>query len=120
MTSPTRTSEVGSAPERGVVVWGWSGCPSHDDAIARLRDVLVELGRPDEPVDVRWVENDEDAVAARFVGSPTIRVDGVDIVPPASDDGFGLTCRVYRTVDGRFSPLPERDVVLSRLRELLG
>lgn len=101
-----------------VVVLTWEGCPSHDDAIDRLSSVLAELGRPDEPVEVRWIESDADAVAERFVGSPTFRVDDVDIVDPG-EDGYGLTCRVYRTPDGRFSPLPARDVMAARIGELL-
>lgn len=112
MTSPTPTSDI--------VLWSWSGCPSHDEAVARLRSVLDELGRAEEPVEVRWVETSADADASAFVGSPTIRVRGEDVVPPAPDEPFGLTCRVYRTTDGRFSPLPDRTVLADRLRELLG
>lgn len=106
------------APAR-VEVLTWSGCPSHDDALARLDSVLTELGRSEEPVTVRWVESDEEAQAARFVGSPTFRIDGEDIVDPGAE-GYGLTCRVYRSPDGRFSPLPTREVMLARVGELLG
>ncbi len=106
------------APAR-VEVLTWSGCPSHDDALARLGSVLTELGRPEEPVIVRWVESDEEAQTARFVGSPTFRVDGRDIVDPG-DEGFGLTCRVYRRPDGRFSPLPALEVMRERIGALLG
>jgi hypothetical protein len=42
----------------------------------------------------------------RFVGSPTIRVDGVDVQPPVGEP-FGLTCRVYHRRDGRVSPTPD-------------
>lgn len=111
MTSPTPTSDV--------VLWTWSGCPSHDDTHARLRSVLDEIGRTDEPIEVRWVETERDATESAFVGSPTIRVRGDDVIPPALDEPFGLTCRVYRTSDGRFSPLPDRTVLSERLRELL-
>jgi hypothetical protein len=41
-----------------------------------------------------------------FVGSPTIRIDGDDIVPPG-DEPTGLTCRIYHTRAGRISPLPD-------------
>ncbi|WES63293.1 hypothetical protein P0L94_12585 [Microbacter sp. GSS18] len=101
-----------------IVVLSWPGCGSHDDALALVADALAELGRPDEPVVVRWIETPEDAEAARFVGSPTIRVDDVDIVPPQAER-YGLTCRVYPDAEGRLAPLPPRDTVLERLRELL-
>lgn len=97
----------------------WSGCPSHDDAIARLNDVLAEIGRPDHAVEVVWVETDEAAQTHGFVGSPTFRVRGEDVVPVGDDALFGLTCRVYRTPAGRFSPLPDRGELVSRLEQLL-
>ena len=40
----------------------WDGCPSHDDALADLRDVLRELGRDDEPVHKRSIDTDEQAL----------------------------------------------------------
>ena len=53
-------------------------CPSHDLALERLREVMAEEGIPGE-VEVLKVETDEQARELRFVGSPTIRVDGKDI-----------------------------------------
>ena len=79
----------------------WEGCPSHPDALADLRAALGE----DVPIAVREVETEEQAVAEGFPGSPTIRVDGVDLFP--IDDPPGLSCRVYRLADGRFSPTPD-------------
>jgi hypothetical protein len=45
----------------------------------------------------------------RFLGSPTVRVDGRDVEPGADErDEFALACRVYRTQDGlRGQPDPE-------------
>jgi hypothetical protein len=37
----------------------WEGCPSHDEALADLREVLRELGREDEPVHKRSIDTDE-------------------------------------------------------------
>ena len=56
---------------------------------------------------MREVRTDADAGRERFVGSPTIRVDGRDVQPPDGEPA-GLTCRVYRLRDGRISPLPDR------------
>jgi hypothetical protein len=79
----------------------WEGCPSHPAALSALRAILGD----DVPVAVREIVTEEEAVAARFPGSPTIRVDGVDLFP--SDEPPSLTCRVYRLADGRFSPTPD-------------
>ncbi len=115
MISPTRTSNPGSTR---VVLWSWSGCPSHDDALRLLHDALDELGRPQEPIEVRWVETEDEAERNRFVGSPTFRVDGADVVP-AGDEQFALTCRIYRSASGRVSPLPERSTLVAALAERL-
>jgi hypothetical protein len=79
----------------------WDGCPSHPAALADLR---VLLG-PGVDVSLREVVSEEDAAVLGFSGSPTIRVDGVDLFP--IDDPPGLTCRIYRLRDGRFSPTPD-------------
>jgi len=113
MTSPIPTSD------RGVEILSWSGCPSHDDALAQLERVLASIGRAEVPVTTRWVETDEAAAAERFVGSPSYRVDDQELVPAAESESFALTCRVYRRRDGRFSPLPDdadlRDALLAAL-----
>jgi hypothetical protein len=84
-------------------------CPSHDLALERLREVMDEEGIPGE-VEVIKVETEDQARQLRFVGSPTIRVDGQDIDPP-SDPRYALTCRAYRLEDGRISPLSSKDMI---------
>jgi hypothetical protein len=93
----------------------WDGCPSHPQALAELRGVLAELGLDPEDVRVREVASELDAEAEGFVGSPTIRVDGRDIEPPGVEP-TGLTCRVYRLRDGRYSPTPDPAVVREALQ----
>ena len=47
------------------------------------------------------VEDADAAEAERFLGSPTIRVDGEDVEPSASErTDYGLECRLYETPDG--------------------
>jgi len=100
------------------LLW-WEGCPSHQRALADLREVLDALGLDPDAVDVRHVGTDDEAAAEGFVGSPTIRVDGRDVQPPA-EEPVGLTCRVYRRRDGRISPTPDpadvRDAIVRATR----
>ncbi len=84
----------------------WAGCPSYPKALSDLRLALVESGLDPGCVIVSEVKYEGDAAAERFVGSPTIRIDGVDVQPPL-DEPVGLTCRVYRRRDGRISPTPD-------------
>jgi hypothetical protein len=94
------------------LLW-WEGCPSTDHALESIRDALVELGLGDTDVRLVEIRSDEQAQAAGFVGSPTILIDGIDLVKLAGAGGAGepdspmLTCRLYRRRDGRISPTPD-------------
>lgn len=96
----------------------WEECPSHEEALARLRAALQEEG-VFAPVEVIRVETEEQAEALRFPGSPTIRFNGKDIVPMPEGTRFFLTCRVYHLEDGRVSPLPSKEMIRRALREAL-
>ena len=66
-----------------------------------VRDAGVE-----DPIELRRIESPEAAEAERFLGSPTVRIDGEDIDPGARDrSDFGLKCRLYRS-DAAASGLP--------------
>jgi hypothetical protein len=104
---------------QAVELLAWSQCPSHDEAHARLTSLLRDLGRTDVAVDVRWVETDDQAAAEHFVGSPTFRWRGQDLLPPEAGTPVGLACRVYRRRDGRPSPLPDPDDLRDAVRSAL-
>jgi hypothetical protein len=93
----------------------WEGCPSYAKAHAQLRASLIDAGLDPDGVILREIETEADAEAHQFVGSPTIRIDGVDVQPPHGEP-TGLTCRVYRLRDGRISPTPDPADVRDALR----
>ena len=97
----------------------WDGCPSHPQALADLRDAMAAVGLDADQVTIREVASDERAGRERFVGSPTIRVDGEDIDPPRGEEPTGLTCRVYRLRDGRYSPTPDPAIVRAALENAM-
>jgi len=97
----------------------WLGCPSYDEARADLRAALDELGRPEIEIALIEITTDAQAAEHEFVGSPTVRVDGIDPVPPPPGEPTGLTCRVYRRRDGRYSPTPDPADLRDALRRLL-
>jgi hypothetical protein len=94
-------------------------CPSREPALERLRQVLAEEGIEAE-VEIVEVETDAQAEQLRFMGSPTILVEGRDIDPPPPGAQFALTCRVYRREDGRISPLPPSELIRRSLRAAAG
>ena len=96
------------------LLW-WDGCPSHPQALEALRRTMEEEGLDPQSVEVREVATDGQAESEGFVGSPTIRIDGEDILP-VEGELIGLACRVYRLRDGRPSPVPDPEDVRAALR----
>ena len=86
----------------------FEGCPNHERLLPRLNE-LVAGADPDAVVELRRVESIEAAERERFLGSPTVRIDGVDVEPGAADrTDFGLKCRLYRSDEGTSGLPPER------------
>jgi proline dehydrogenase len=74
-------------------------CPHSERAERILRETLSVDGR--EPSVNRIYVNDLDhAAGLGFHGSPTIRIDGRDIVPVPADMPVHLGCRLYMQPDG--------------------
>ena len=66
------------------------------------------------------MESPEAAAEERFLGSPSVRVDGVDVDPGAAGrDDFGLKCRLYSTGAG-LQGTPPDEWVLEALRGATG
>lgn len=93
----------------------YEDCPSHEEALARLHGAIAEEGVTAEAEIIR-LETDEEAQRYRFVGSPTILVEGRDIDPPPGGAQYALTCRAYRREDGRITPLPPVELIRRALR----
>jgi hypothetical protein len=71
-------------------------CPFVTLAIERVRAVVARLSL-DLDFEIRLVRIDTmaDAVSRRFRGSPSVRVDGVDVDPRASSRPLGTHARRY-------------------------
>jgi hypothetical protein len=94
----------------------WDGCPSHPEALEQLKGALRDEGLDPDAVEGREIETDDQAHEERFPGSPTIRIDGEDVVPPGDGEPMTLTCRVYRLRDGSPSPTPDPDDLRDAVR----
>jgi hypothetical protein len=76
---------------------------------------MEEVDLDPDSIEVREVDTEDAARREEFVGSPTIRIGGVDIQPPSDGQPTGLTCRVYLRSDGRVSPLPDQQEIRDAL-----
>lgn len=93
----------------------FDGCLSYEALLPDLGALLRREG-VDERVELRQVESAEAAERERFLGSPTVRVDGTDIDPGAGErEDFGLKCRLYRTAEGT-SGMPPEEWIVEALR----
>lgn len=86
----------------------FDGCPSFETLLPRVRAIVAEHGGDPDGIMLRAVETLEAAEATRFLGSPSVRVDGRDVDPTAGQrDDFGLKCRLYRSAEGQSSTPPD-------------
>lgn len=72
-----------------------SECPSHSAAVKLVKDILAAEGVATDIHEV-LVRDAQMAGELKFVGSPTIRINGRDVAgeaPPG--EKFALSCRLY-------------------------
>ena len=93
-----------------VEVLFFEGCPNHRAAVDLARRVVAEVA-PDARVEEVEVWNNEEAERLRFLGSPTIHIDGVDVEPESrSRADYAMSCRLYRGFG-----LPPREMIEAAL-----
>ncbi len=78
----------------------FQGCPNHERSRELVERIAAEL-RLQPAIEMVEVADPEAAARLRFLGSPSVRVDGRDVEPAAEQrDDFALACRVYRSERG--------------------
>lgn len=78
----------------------FEGCPNHEPARALVERIAAEL-RVEPRIELLEVVDVGAAIEERFLGSPTVRVDGRDVEPGADERlDFVFACRVYRSERG--------------------
>lgn len=94
----------------------FDGCPNHKPAVERVQQLLREEGVSAGVLEVN-VSDTSIAQKVGFLGSPSVRVNGLDVEPEArAASENGMMCRTY-AVDGRREGLPSREVLRHAIRE---
>ncbi len=91
----------------------FKGCPNHRPTVDLVRTVVADLRLHAEIKEVE-VRNTDDAKRLRFLGSPSVHINDVDIEPEArmrTDYPFG--CRMYGA-----SGVPPRALLEAALKEV--
>jgi copper chaperone CopZ len=92
----------------------FQGCPNHVPTVSLVRQVAAELGVKGDMHEVE-VLTPEDVHRLRFLGSPSVHVNGIDIEPEARQrTDFAFGCRMY----GR-TGTPSRAMVEAAVKEAL-
>lgn len=95
-------------------VLAFEGCPNDQPTISLIEEVLREnaIGASVERVEV----TSETAGRLRFLGSPTVQIDGIDIDPSARNrTRFGMSCRTYPGSGG----VPPRKMIQEAIMEAI-
>lgn len=91
-----------------------SDCPNAQPTIDLVRLVTGSHGW-DAPVEAIVVKTPEEASRLRFLGSPTVQVDGRDVDPAARGrTDFAMACRLYGS-----SGIPPAAMIVAAIRDAL-
>lgn len=86
---------LGRCSHMRIEVLTFNGCP-HSDSTRELVQHAVLLEGVDAAIVIADVSSPEAAQNLRFLGSPSVRVDGEDAEPAARGrTEYGLMCRTY-------------------------
>lgn len=78
----------------------FDGCPNYEQTRELVERVAGELELAPS-IELVNVTDPDAAITHRFLGSPTVRIDGRDVEPGAQERrDFVLACRVYQTDTG--------------------
>ncbi len=100
----------------GIELLYFDGCPNWQPGLENLKSALQEA-HLDAQVQLVKIEDVEQAKRERFLGSPSIRVDGVDLWPEERDE-YLMECRVYQTPQG-MKGSPTVEMIRQKLANVL-
>ena len=87
------------------------GCPNHRLVVERVKK-LLQKERISVPLTEIEIHDEMEAKKMGFLGSPTIRVNGLDVDPESrARSAIGMACRYYT------SGLPSEEMICAALRE---
>ena len=95
-----------------IEVFYFNGCPNHALAVARVKQITADLGMQERVEEIE-VTSLAQAQQLRFLGSPMVRVNGVDIDSSVRQQTiYGLSCRVYSGISG----VPPDEFIIAALQ----
>jgi len=94
----------------------FDGCPNHGPTMERVKEAVRQEGVTADIAEVN-VGDDAAAQSVGFLGSPSVRIDGLDVEPSVRrSKDFGMMCRTY-IEEGKRVGLPPQELIRAGLRE---
>ncbi len=102
----------------GIRVLFFEGCPNAQPTIELIQSILARRGIAVavEPVQV---DDPDQAARLKFLGSPTVQINGIDIEEQRREDSPFFGCRLYRH-NGEARGVPPAELIEAALAQALG
>lgn len=95
----------------------FEGCPNSEGALQLLKEVCKEYNIPEENIEMVEINSMEEAIKYRFLGSPSIQINGRDIESSRWNDKPLYGCRVYNNKEN--PGIPPRSLIEEAIKSNL-
>ena len=96
----------------------FEGCPNRSETLDRVR-LALDDERIAARIDEIEVATPDAAAVLRFLGSPSVRINGHDVEPGADERAdFGFMCRTY-TESGCIEGTPSTRMIRAAIRRVI-
>lgn len=96
----------------------FNGCPNSQPTFDNLIESLKDLDSKDINVERIEVNNLEEAQKFKFLGSPSIYVNGIDLYTLKKPDKFNYACRTFN-INNKKTGILTKEFIKERLKNLL-
>lgn len=111
--------EVAAQSTQPIVIqyYYFEGCPAWRVSWRNLKQAVLEMGIQAD-LKVVKLEAEEQVTTERFLGSPTIRINGNEIEGDESGKEYTMACRAF-TEDGKLTETPSAAFFKEKLKAML-
>lgn len=95
----------------------FEGCPNAKESYNNLLEAIRELNI-DTEVETINVKDLETAQKVKFLGSPSVYVNGIDIYSLSYPSDISYSCRTYN-INGKITGILPKEFILERLKTIL-
>lgn len=95
----------------------FKGCPHSEQTLRNLLSLVAEGFLKENEIIITEVSDPRTAQKLKFLGSPTILVDGYDIYTEKVPETFNFSCRIYN-INGIQTGVLPREFIKTQIEKL--